>query len=208
MCVICVSEKGVRQPSEREIRMMFEKNPHGAGYMVARDGRVRIEKGFMNVNALLMTLKEERFGKDDVVVYHFRISTQAGVCQQMTQPFPLSDRLEHMKATSVDCECGIAHNGVIPLTTDPREKEFSDTAMFIAFYLSDIVTRPDDLHDEDVLDDIETLIRSKMVLLDGSGDLAYIGKWYDLNGLKCSNLYFLKRSEIQKRWFSLLEKVS
>ena len=208
MCVICVSEKGVRQPSEREIRKMFAKNPDGAGYMVARGGRVRIEKGFMNAEALLATLRDEKFGKDDVVVYHFRISTQAGVNQQMTQPFPLSDDLEHMKALSVDCECGIAHNGIIPITTDPREKEFSDTAMFIAFYLSDIVTRPSDLHDVEVLGDIEDMIQSKMVLLDGSGDMAYIGKWYDMGGLKCSNLYFLREPEYQKKWFHLLDKVS
>ena len=47
MCIICVSKSGVRQPDENTIRTMFRHNPHGAGYMVARDGRVIIHKGFM-----------------------------------------------------------------------------------------------------------------------------------------------------------------
>ena len=203
MCVICVSGKGVRQPSESEIRLMFRKNPHGAGYMVADGKSVRIEKGFMTVEDLLYSLKFEKFGKDDVVVYHFRISTQAGVNPQMTQPFPLTDELDYMKALAVKCRCGIAHNGIIPLTTDPREKEFSDTAMFIAFYLTELVTRPDDLHDKDVLADIEDLIQSKMVILDGTGELAYVGKFYDFGGLKCSNLYFIRESMWPPKKFSL-----
>ena len=42
MCIICVSKPGVRQPDENTIRTMFYRNPHGAGYMFARDGRVEI----------------------------------------------------------------------------------------------------------------------------------------------------------------------
>ena len=198
MCVICISGKGVRQPSEREIRMMFRKNPDGAGYMVAEGKTVRIEKGFMNVTSLLRALKAEKFKKDDVVVYHFRISTQAGVNQEMTQPFPLSDELKHMKALSLTCQCGVAHNGIIPITTDPKEREYSDTAMFIAFYLSEMVHRPADLKDENILMDINDLIQSKMVLLDASGELSTVGKFYDYDGLVCSNLYFLRESNVRE----------
>lgn len=192
MCVICVSEKGKRQPTEAEIRMMFGKNPDGAGYMVAEGDNVRIEKGFMTLRSLMSALRAENFGEDDVVVYHFRISTQAGVNPEMTQPFPLTDELKYTKALSLLCQCGVAHNGIIPLTSDPTEKEYSDTAMFIAFYLSDMVQRRDDLDDEDVLEDIKTLIKSKMVLLDASGKLAYVGQFYDFGALKCSNLYFIR----------------
>lgn len=194
MCVICVSDKGVRQPSDWEIKKMFAKNPHGAGYMVANGKEVRISKGFMNVNELLRALHSEHFTKKDVVVYHFRISTQAGINPEMTQPFPLSENLDHMKAMNVSCQCGIAHNGIIPITTDPGEKEFSDTAMFIAFYLTELVRRPKDLRNKEILADIEDLIQSKMVILDASGDMAFIGKWYDMGGLKCSNLYFQREN--------------
>ena len=103
MCIICVSPRNVRQPSQSIIRAMFDRNPHGAGYMVARDGRVQISKGFMYVEDLLQALRVEHFTARDSVVYHFRISTQAGVNPEMTHPFPLSNRLEDMKILDLTC---------------------------------------------------------------------------------------------------------
>lgn len=162
MCVICASPKGTRQPSISEIKRMFCRNPHGAGYMVAREGRVEIHKGFMNLGDFLAALKSEHFTAADSVVYHFRISTQAGVNPEMTHPFPLSNQREDMKALDVICGCGIAHNGVIRLTTDPAEKEYSDTAIFITDYLSQYILRPSDLHRDELLNAIGRLIQSKM----------------------------------------------
>ena len=145
MCIICVSPENVRQPDTQTVRTMFLRNPHGAGYMYARNGRVHIRKGFMNSKAFLNALREEHFTEADPVVYHFRISTQAGINPQMTHPFPLSNRAEHMKALDVDCRCGVAHNGIIRLTSDPRNHEYSDTAIFITDYLTKIIQRPSDL---------------------------------------------------------------
>ena len=101
MCVICASPKGVRQPNRSEIKAMFLRNPDGAGYMVARDGKVTIHKGFMNLDEFLNALKAEHFTAKDSVVYHFRISTQAGINPSMTHPFPLSNQREVMKALDV-----------------------------------------------------------------------------------------------------------
>ena len=187
MCIICVSPRSVRQPSESTIRAMFARNPHGAGYMVARDGRVRISKGYMSVDGLLAALRQEHFTAKDPVVYHFRISTQAGVSPYMTHPFPLSNRLEDMRALDLTCQCGIAHNGVIPLTSDRSEKKYSDTALFIQRYLSRIVRRPADLRDPDILDMIAFLGRSKFALLDGSGYIATVGDFIKDRGLLFSN---------------------
>ena len=78
MCIICVSPENVRQPDTQTIRTMFLRNPHGAGYMYARDGRVIIHKGFMNMTEYLDAVHSEGFTAEDSVVYHFRISTQAG----------------------------------------------------------------------------------------------------------------------------------
>ena len=78
MCIICVSRSGVRQPGEATIRAMFLNNPHGAGYMFARDGWVTIHKGFMDLDDYLRAIREEHFTVSDNVVYHFRISTQDG----------------------------------------------------------------------------------------------------------------------------------
>lgn len=190
MCIICVSGKGVRQPSETEIRTMFSRNPHGAGYMVAEPYGVRIEKGFMTVTDLLRELRREKFTEDDVVVYHFRISTQAGVNPEMTQPFPLCEKLESMKYLSLVSDCGVAHNGIIKMTSDPTETEYSDTALFTTFYLTELVHGSKDLKDKKVLDKIKQMIQSKMVILDKFGNYAVIGEFIEKDGLLFSNHSF------------------
>ena len=191
MCVICVSEKGVKQPNKALIETMFRENPHGAGYMVAENGKVRISKGYMKFDQFWNALRMENFGKDDVVVYHFRISTQAGVKQTMTQPFPLTDDLENTKVLDCIADLGIAHNGIIQATTDKNDKVYSDTARFIVEYLSDLVTGPKTLTPE-FLDLLEEFTRSRMVFLDGKGRVFYSGQFIeDCGGLKFSNYSYL-----------------
>ena len=151
MCIICVSKSGVQQPTDTTLRAMFRRNPHGAGYMYARDGKVTIHKGFMSIEDFLSAVHTERFTPQDSVVYHFRISTQAGVNAAMTHPFPLSNQPRMMRALDLTCRCGIAHNGVIRLTSDPDNKRYSDTAIFITDYLSRIIRRKTDLKDEATL---------------------------------------------------------
>ena len=187
MCVICASPKGVRQPTRSEIKAMFLRNPDGAGYMVARDGKVTIHKGFMNLDEFLNALKAEHFTAKDSVVYHFRISTQAGVNPEMTHPFPLSDRLPHIKALDVECQCGVAHNGIIRLTSDPTQHEYSDTALFITHYMARMVHGLDDLKDAQLLNRIERLAGSKLAIMDGSGYIATVGNFINERGLLFSN---------------------
>ena len=187
MCVICVSPRGTRQPNQKTIRTMFRHNPHGAGYMVARNGKVEISKGYMDIESFLAAIRAEHFTAKDAVVYHFRISTQAGVNQEMTHPFPLSNHLDHMKALDVTCDCGVAHNGIIRLTTDPTNREYSDTALFITQYLSEIIRRSDDLKDEHVLRLIHRLAGSKLAIMDRSGYIATVGEFINVRGLLFSN---------------------
>ena len=193
MCIICSSKAGVRQPTVGTIRTMFENNPHGAGYMYARDGKVHIRKGFMDVDSLLDALRREHFTAKDPVVYHFRISTQAGVNPQMTHPFPLSNQRARMKALTVDCRCGVAHNGIIHLTADPSNKEYSDTAIFITDYLSDIIKRKSDLRDPSTLNLIRHLAGSKLAIMDASGYIVPIGEFINERGLLFSNSSYLPR---------------
>lgn len=187
MCIICVSPARTRQPSISQIKMMFLNNPHGAGYMYARDGRVHIHKGFMDIDSFLSAIKAEHFTAKDSVVYHFRISTQAGVNPEMTHPFPLSNRLLHMKALDVECPCGVAHNGIIRLTSDPSQREYSDTALFITRYMAQMVHGLDDIKDAQLLNRIERLAGSKLAIMDGSGYIATIGHFINERGLLFSN---------------------
>ena len=191
MCIICVSKSGVRQPTERELYHMFLNNPHGAGYMVARRGLVSISKGYMDFDEFLNALGKEHFTERDSVVYHFRISTQAGVSPEMTHPFPLSNRPARLRKLDLRCRVGVAHNGVIPLTSDPSNERYSDTAIFITDYLSHIIRRRADLRDQRVLDSIFQIAQSRFAIMDGGGYIATVGKFIDERGLLFSNASYL-----------------
>ena len=188
MCVIAISERGKRQPTRAELLAMFKHNPHGAGYMLARGGRVEIHKGFMLFDDFWRAVRSERLTAADPVVYHFRISTQAGVNPEMTQPFPLTSRLAITKALDVRCTVGIAHNGIIPVTADPAERNYSDTALFVAGYLSGMIRTTSDI-DDVLLNEIKSLIGwSKLAIMDGTGEIVTIGKFTEHNGILLSNL--------------------
>ena len=187
MCIICVSPSGVKQPTDSVLRTMFYRNPHGAGYMFARDGKVTIHKGFMDFESFRDAVLRERFTAADSVVYHFRISTQAGVNPEMTHPFPLSNQPRRMRALDLTCRCGIAHNGIIQLTSDPTNTRFSDTAVFITDYLAHMVRKPADLRNQKLLNQIYHLARSKFAIMDASGYVATVGEFLSDHGLLYSN---------------------
>jgi len=200
MCVICLSKKGVRQPDESEIRDMWETNPHGAGYMFIKDGKVEIHKGFMELKDFLRSVKSENFTDDDVVVYHFRISTQAGVTPEMTHPFPLSDDLKDMKILDCTCSVGIAHNGIIRLTSC-KDPDYSDTALFITEYLPMLIRDTRDITDRRVKKTIKALAGSKLVIINGDGDVTVIGDFFkDKDGLMYSNKNHLPTRDFAGMW--------
>jgi len=188
MCVIAVSKRGAKQPNVEQLRNMFENNPDGAGYMYARDGVVVIHKGFMDFDDYYRTILEERFTKNDPVVYHFRISTQAGVNPQMTHPFPLTSNRELCEELDVECGIGIAHNGIILMTSDKKQTRFSDTAIFITDYMTKLIRTEDDMTDPATLTMIDYLTNSKWALMDGlTGDVVTVGKFINDGGILFSN---------------------
>lgn len=183
MCVIAVSPAGCRQPEEKDFRMMWDHNPHGAGFMWVEHGRVEIQKGLMLFDDFMDWIKYQRFTADDPVVYHFRISTQAGTGPEMTHPFPLTaDPYELCKTSPRDCDIGVAHNGIIRLTSDPAELQFSDTALFVQKYLTKIIHSPADLESEEITNMIYTLAQSKFAFLRNDGKIFTVGKFYSQPG--------------------------
>lgn len=193
MCVICVSRKGAEQPDLDILQTMFRNNPHGAGYMFARDGKVQIRKGFMKEAEFLKAVKAEKFTEDDVVVYHCRISTGAGVKPEMCHPYPLTDKREDMLKLEDECKIGVAHNGVIH-QPGCEPDNYTDTQNFIASYLSWIFDDEDAIHDKGNRQLISELtIGSRLAILDGNGNLMLTGKWIEFEGLIFSNESFLPR---------------
>ena len=194
MCVIIASPTGARQPDVAELRAAWLHNPHGAGYMVARNRRVEIHKGFMSWPDFLRSVQEECFCTDDAVVYHFRIATQGGVNPWMCHPFPLSSKLEAMRELDIAAPVGIAHNGIIPVTTNSDVSDYSDTALFVTNILSRLIRSSKDITNIYVKSSIEALIgHSRLAIMEGDGAITRIGTWYNSDGLWYSNLYCITR---------------
>lgn len=193
MCVICVSRKGFQQPDLDTLKTMFRNNPHGAGYMFARSGKVYIKKGFMKEHEFLKAVKAEEFTPNDVVVYHCRISTGAGVAPKYCHPYPLTNQLEDMFELSTECEIGVVHNGIIH-QPDCEPNKYTDTQNFIANYLSWIFEDEDAIHDKSNRRLISELTEgSRLAILDGVGNLMLTGQWIDFEDLLFSNTSFLPR---------------
>lgn len=187
MCIIAVSKKGVKQPTLEQLKNMYRNNPDGAGYMYARDGVVHIHKGFMTQNEFLRAVHEEHFTADDPVVYHFRISTQAGIVPTMTHPFPLTESLDYCEQLDSVASVGVAHNGIIHMTSDSKETRFSDTALFVTSYMTKLVRKRSDLTDQCVINMIDHLTNSKWALMNGDGTIVTIGHFEKVKGILFSN---------------------
>lgn len=193
MCIICVSDYGVKQPSKTTMQNMWSANPHGAGYMYYRDGKVYTRKGFMKFTDFWNAVSSERFTEDDVVAYHFRISTQGGVNPEMTQPFFFTKDIVKTKELAGEAKLGIMHNGIIQMTSDGN-KEYSDTAQFVANYLPLIIRNTKDLDNERKRDIIRELIQSRMVFLDCRGKVTLVGDFVqEKDGLIYSNRTYKPR---------------
>lgn len=192
MCIICISEKGVKQPTKAQLQRMFEANPHGAGFMWHQGGKVHISKGYMTFPDFWQAVRLSRFTADDVVIYHFRISTQAGIQAPMTQPFPLTNDLQKTKALDCIADLGIAHNGIIRAFSDPYDREYSDTAHFIAEALAPLVRGPEDLTDSFLEVMSECSSGSRFAFLDKAGRVYRAGSWIKDGGLWFSNMSYMK----------------
>ena len=192
MCIIAVSKKGVKQPTLDQLRTMFDNNPDGAGYMVARKGKVSIHKGFMVWEDFERAIKAEHFTEKDPVVYHFRISTQAGIKPSMTHPFPLTEDLKLCEKLDIlSCPVGIAHNGIIHMTSDSKETRFSDTALFITEYMTKLIRNQQETGDPMILNMIDCLTNSKWAIMNGSGEISLVGKFFSKDGIMYSNMTYL-----------------
>lgn len=199
MCVICVSKKGVRQPNQEELRNMFENNADGVGYMCVRDNKVVITKGFLTLEELTTALAFENFTANDIVVYHFRKSTQGGIQRELTHPFPLSSNMNNLKKLDVVCDCGVVHNGIITMTSDSRITEYNDTMKFITDYMSKLIRSSNDLKCKEIQEMILKLTNSKWCMIDKNENVITIGNFItEKSGLMFSNSSYQDWNDIFK----------
>ena len=205
MCIAVYKPMGVDFPSKDTLKTCFNNNSDGAGFMVATGKAVEIHKGFMEFKDFWKTLRKsrEQYGDDKAFVMHFRISTQGGIRKDGCHPFPLSGDMNDLRALDTSCDIGIAHNGIITLTSGGgRDITYSDTMKFITDYLSLIIKDSSYCKDDDTLSLITRLCGSRLAILDKRGHCELIGGgWSASNGVWYSNESYQERRVKTTTWY-------
>jgi hypothetical protein len=195
MCVIFVKPKNVAFPEEQIMQNCWDNNPDMGGFMYTYEGKVIIRKGFETFADFKSALSKARKLTGDNVPYvcHFRISTQ-GYDTSCCQPFPLSSKMGNMKKLRNACNVGVAHNGVLSLTSD-GSRDYSDTMKFIQDYLVNIIQSKDWYKNDRTKTLIENLIKgSRFAFLDANGHIETLGQgWVTDKGITYSNTSYSRK---------------
>lgn len=205
MCIIVYKAEGVAFPPKTIIKNCFNNNPDGGGFMFAVNNRVHIVKGLMSFSAFYSALKNARDIYGDFIPYvlHFRISTQAGTRPDCTHPYPLSANMDQLRKLKNDCKIGIAHNGIISLTSTGgyyKTITYNDTMKFITDYLTLIIKNKDYYKDKNTLLLIKRLADSRLAILDHTGHCELIGEgWTVENGVYYSNTSYRPPQKPKKK---------
>lgn len=204
MCIIVYKPKNTEMPFKKTLRTCFENNPDGAGFMYAYQGKVHIEKGFDTFGKFWNALRVHRdiFAAVPFVL-HFRISTQAGTRMDCTHPFPLSKQMDDLRKLETKTNIGIAHNGIIDLTSSWSKKiDYSDTMKFITDYMSLIVNDESYYKDRGKVELLKKLADSKLAILDRYGHCELIGSFTEKEGIYYSNYTYITNRYYGKYYHS------
>ena len=191
MCIIVYKKLNQKFPSKETLKHCFENNPDGAGFMYPYAEKVNISKGFNTFKKFWKALQNTRkiTGDDIPYIMHFRISTQAHGRMDCTHPFPLSKDMGELRKLDCSCNIGIAHNGIISLTSSGYSKTitYSDTMQFITDYLTLIIKNKDYYKDETNIKLIDKLCGGKLAIMDNTGYVQLIGDFVEDDGIIYSN---------------------
>ena len=188
MCIIIHKSENVPCPSKDIIETCFYNNPDGAGMAILRPkaDKVEIHKGFMVLKDFL-DFAACAAKKDDIVTYHFRITTSGGTIPGNCHPFPVSDNVKDLKALSIQSRFAFIHNGVIGAGSD----SLSDTQLYVKNTLAKMSF---DILTEKIINKISQDTRgSRTVTIDARRKkVAFTGEWIhdEKTGLSFSNASF------------------
>lgn len=207
MCVIAYKPSGVPFMSKSTLHECFKNNPDGAGFMFVANGKVNIRKGFMSFSDFWSALNAVRneYGDDIPYVMHFRISTQAGVNQQCCHPYPLSSNMEDLKKLKCVSNIGIAHNGVISLTSNRNVKDYNDTMKFITDYVTLLVKNVGWWKNKNISTALGHLCESKLAIMGSDSHVELIGDFIADEGCYYSNGTYAKPKTTWKSYSFLDE---
>lgn len=181
MCIIAIKPAGHTIP-DSIIKTMWDGNSHGAGFMYAENGRVKVVKGFMKLAAFQKALAKHNHRK---VVMHFRIKTHGDVSPELTHPFWV-----HKNGVAM------VHNGIIWDYAKKASNTESDSLLYARHFGRRFQRPMEALADATVNAAIAQEIGySKLVFMDGGGEVAIVneklgtwadGVWYSNSGYKDS----------------------
>lgn len=192
MCIIVAKYKNVDLPSKEILKNCFERNNDGAGFSYfGNDNLVHIKKGFMSFNEFynkLMEVDKTDHLKDKNVIIHFRISTSGLVDVGNCHPYPLTKKVDYLRATNLKCKMAIAHNGIIS-KYNKKDNILNDSQLFIQNVLCEFYKLDNDFtNNEFIMSIIKDLIgTSKLAFINEKGEMKLLGDFVKDNGVYYSN---------------------
>ena len=153
MCVIIYVPQEATIDRE-ELVNAWITNPDGAGFSVQKDGKVHMERGFMDMDTYISEV-QKYIGKYNIVL-HFRISTSLQVNRVQTHPY-IRTNIGKIKGDTTDDV--ICMNGVVRCEYTNR-LGWNDTMNFIEDY-SNLFHKAD----QEIIDLIEEATGSKWFIM-------------------------------------------
>ena len=195
MCVIAVSEAGQPVPSKDQLKLMWDKNPHGAGIVVdLGGGQVYYRKGLMTIdqfNDALDEISHKHNLVDQACAFHFRIKTSGKTDGPTTHPFILSPRYQDLRRLEYTGSTPVMmHNGVISKFGGWLDKLSSDTQDFAATIGFSMLrkSKKGRKPSNSMLKAAESVVNSsRVVVFYGDNKPVKIGDWKEAQGLCVSN---------------------
>ena len=190
MCIIVIKPKGVEFPSDGILEYCFRRNPHGAGIMLADQGKLMIHKGLMTEDEFFDVYRDlkERFPASPFIL-HFRWSTGGGIQPGLCHPFPIDNRKRVLMAKQPsNVKIAVAHNGII-LDWSALNDTVSDTLLYVKNVLHpEFQADPRFLFDpanrKKIADEVNG---SRLAFMTASGAMCTIGGFY-----KYDSVYYSK----------------
>ena len=111
-------------------------------------------------------------------------------------------KMDNLKRLKTACNIGIAHNGIIQLTSD-GSKDYSDTMKFITDYLALIIQSYDWYKNARTKQLIERLMGScRLAILDKNGHCELLGSgWVQDKGCFYSNNSYSYKKYVYSKWW-------
>lgn len=209
MCIIVHKPAGVEWDWE-QVKECFDRNKHGAGYMVHEDGGyVLIDKGYFEWEdktgedgAVVKGIKGALEAvKDQEVVAHFRISTGGGVTTGNCHPYPVVQDEGMLVAPSCIAAIGLVHNGTMDYKgVNGDHAKFSDTALIVRDIIAPAVKAQDAEFFNALLEYIAGESGSRLCIMGNGVVLKYGSGWVEDKGCHYSNTGFRVYKYQGKAW--------